>query len=62
MKRRVAAVCLLVLLAGVPVGAQGRHSVKIGVLKLTLSDGSWKAEFMGVSGSAFHDTDSGACR
>jgi NitT/TauT family transport system substrate-binding protein len=51
MKRRVVAVCLLVLLAGVPVGAQGRHPVKIGVLKLTSS----AVLFLGVEKGYFRE-------
>ena len=48
--------------ADVHPSSVARENQTLGVLKLTLSDGAWKAEFMGVSGSAFHDTDSGAWR
>lgn len=48
--------------ADVHPSSVARDNQTLGVLKLTLSDGAWKAEFVGVSGSAFHDTDSGACR
>jgi NitT/TauT family transport system substrate-binding protein len=51
MKRRGAVVLLLVLLAAVPVGAQGRHAVKLGVLKLTSS----AVLFLGVEKGYFRE-------
>lgn len=39
-----------------------RDNQTLGVLKLTLSDGAWAAEFVGVDGATFHDAASGSCR
>lgn len=48
--------------ADVHPSSAARDNQTLGVLKLTLRDGSWTSEFIGTPGSVFHDVDSGACR
>ena len=41
--------------------SEARNDNSHGVLKLTLSDGSYTWEFIPVSGSSFRDSGSGTC-